>query len=180
MRKVIAKSNPRIGIRSVRVSGGFGQIRKNIRAYNRAAAFHPFVVLTDLDRAECPVSLINEWLNGEEKHARLLFRVAEKEIESWLLADRERFAAFVGIQVNLIPGYPDQIVDPKAKLIDLVSRSPNGKIKKAVIPKGHGSSIGPGYNDVLSGFAAGQWRPEIASRNSGSLKRAVDAIRQLS
>lgn len=179
MRKVIARANARLDIRSARMSGGFGQIRKNIRAYNKAAAFHPFVILTDLDRAECPATLIREWLGDEEKHERLIFRVAEKEVESWLMADRERFAALVGIQVNLVPGYPDQLADPKMTLLNLVSRSSNGKLKKAILPKGPGSSIGPGYNDILAGFATQQWRPDAASRNSSSLKRAIHAIKGL-
>jgi len=37
------------------------------------------------------------------KHPNLLFRVAVKEVEAWLLAHRAAFATFLGISDKLIP-----------------------------------------------------------------------------
>ncbi|MDF2210039.1 hypothetical protein L1F28_15070 [Arthrospira platensis NCB002] len=42
-----------------------------------------YLVLTDLDKSECPLAIINEWLKSQPKHPNLLFRVAVKEVESW-------------------------------------------------------------------------------------------------
>ena len=66
---------------------GFGYLRRTITGWNRAAQFVPFIVLTDLDRRPCPTELIEDWLR-EARHPNLLLRVAVREVEAWLLADR--------------------------------------------------------------------------------------------
>ena len=70
--------------------GGYGYLRKTISGWNGAARGIPFVLLTDLDDCECPQKLLETWL-GTTRHPNLLFRVAVREVESWLLADREFF-----------------------------------------------------------------------------------------
>jgi hypothetical protein len=45
--------------------GGFGYLRRTIHGWNSAAKGVPFIVLTDLDTAECPARLINDWLPTE-------------------------------------------------------------------------------------------------------------------
>src|SRR5208283_2996534 len=73
---------------------GKGYIKKNINGFNNAAKGIPYLVLTDLDREECPPSLFQEWFNSQ-KHPNLIFRVAVKEVESWLLAHKEAMAKFL-------------------------------------------------------------------------------------
>jgi hypothetical protein len=44
---------------------GVGYLKRTIAGFNRAARGVPFLVLADLDRADCPPSLVGEWLpNG--------------------------------------------------------------------------------------------------------------------
>jgi len=101
---------------------GYGKIKKIISGLNYAAKGMPYLVLTDLDNAECPLVIISEWLT-QPKHPNLLFRVAVKEVEAWLLAHRSAFADFLGISVDLIPGDADRIPDPKQLLINLAKKS---------------------------------------------------------
>lgn len=65
---------------------GNGYIKTTINGFNQAAVALPFFVLTDLDRYECAPSLIGNWLKGGCA-PNLIFRVAVREAEAWLLAD---------------------------------------------------------------------------------------------
>ena len=64
---------------------GSGYLKKKIKGFNQVAKGIPFFVLTDLDQTDCPPLLIGKWLSIP-KHENLLFRIAVREIESWLLA----------------------------------------------------------------------------------------------
>jgi hypothetical protein len=44
--------------------GGFGYLRRTINGWNSAAKGKPFVVLTDLDKEQCPADLIGQWLTS--------------------------------------------------------------------------------------------------------------------
>ena len=72
---------------------GNGKIKRHIDGYNKASKFGYYFVITDLDNNDCAPSLIREWLPLKPNN-QLFFRVAVREIESWLLADRENFANF--------------------------------------------------------------------------------------
>lgn len=74
--------------------------------WNRAAKGTPFVVLTDLDTAPCPGELIKSWL-ANDQHPNLLFRVAVREVESWLMADTDNFAHYIATRKTLMPEDPD-------------------------------------------------------------------------
>lgn len=152
---------------------GYGYLKKTIRGFNNAAKGTPYLVLTDLDKKECPLALIAEWL-PQPKHPNLLFRIAVREVESWVLGDREAFARFLGIKKELIPHEVDDLEDPKKKLIDLARKS---KKKVGIVPaKGSTAKIGPDYNGQLIDFITNYWQVEIAALSSPSLKRAYDAI----
>ena len=98
--------------------GGSGHLKKRIRVYNKdAAKGMPIIVLTDLDKPptperryttpvvvdygaekyRCAPTLIKKWLPVPINN-NLLFRVAVSEVESWVLADRDRFARSLGIK----------------------------------------------------------------------------------
>lgn len=101
---------------------GNDQIKKNLLGFNHAAKGMPYLVLTDLDKADCPLVILSEWLT-QPKHPNLLFRIAVKEVEAWLLAHRAAFAEFLGISIDLIPVDADRIPDPKQLLINLAKKS---------------------------------------------------------
>ena len=102
---------------------GKRKIKKQIKAYNSAAQHGYYFVITDLDDDyECAPSLIQNWL-PDQRNKQLLFRVAVHEIESWLLADKKNFAAFLSISQEVIPLEPDKDMDPKRTVISLAKKS---------------------------------------------------------
>lgn len=156
--------------------GGFGYIKKNLRGFNHAAKGTPFLVLTDLDENECPLALMREWL-PVSRNPNLLFRVAVREVEAWVLADRKAFAGFLGIREELIPDNVDQIKDPKRFLIGLAGRSRRGDLRQDIVPSpGSTSRQGPNYNGRLILFVEKHWCVAAARRHSPSLERAVAAV----
>ncbi|MEG4534787.1 hypothetical protein QUB06_30280 [Microcoleus sp. D2_18a_D3] len=155
---------------------GYGKIKKIISGLNYAAKGMPYLVLTDLDNAECPLVIISEWLT-QPKHPNLLFRIAVKEVEAWLLAHREGFAQFLGISVDLIPGDADRIPDPKQLLINLAKKSKKRNLREAIVPDRNSTAkIGKDYNGQLIHFVNQSWQVASAQTNSPSLKRAMNAI----
>ena len=156
---------------------GFGYLRNTAKKWNAAAAAGtPILLLTDLDQHDCPLTLIREWLD-EESHANFLFRVAVREVESWLLADSEGFADFLGISNALVPAQPDEIADPKQALINLARRSRRKILKESIVPRtGSTATQGPDYNSCLGDFVRNHWDSNTAKDHSPSLNRAWQRI----
>lgn len=160
------------------VGHGYGYIKTRINGFNRAAQGIPFVVLTDLDTAECAPALMDEWLTGPQ-HPNLLFRVAVREVEAWLLADRSSIARFLGIQVDLVPQTYDNDPDPKRTLINLARRSPYGELRRDIVPRANSTSQqGPGYNARMVEFVQQHWSVDSAALHSASLAKALGALRR--
>ena len=66
-------------------------LRQRIAGFNQAARHAPWVILVDLDNdADCAAVLRAEWLPNPAPE--LCFRIALREVETWLLADREAAA----------------------------------------------------------------------------------------
>jgi hypothetical protein len=153
--------------------GGYGHLKKNINGWNRAAATTPVIVLTDLDSTECPVQLIGSWLE-RPAHPNLMLHIAVREIEAWLLADRENLASYFRVREDLFPADPDSLKDPKATVVGLAKSSRLKDVKSRVVPK-HGSTAkqGPDYNGCLSTFIAAKWNIDSAAARSLSLTRAI-------
>ncbi|MEK7727701.1 MAG: hypothetical protein AAB354_04765 [candidate division KSB1 bacterium] len=136
----------------------------------------PFLVLTDLDTAECPPALLQEWL-PYPKNPNLLFRVAEREVEAWLLAHREAFARFLGIEPRLVPLEVDKLNDPKKVLLMLAAKSKKRQLREAIVPAlASTARVGPDYNGQLIFFVETSWEVRRAMENSPSLRRAVKAL----
>jgi len=155
--------------------GGFGYLKKNIHEFNIAAKGMPFLVLTDLDLAECAPTLIKKWLS-DPIHHNLLFRVAVREVESWVLADRDRFAKFLGIRKTLVPVNVDAIDDPKKCLINL-ARESRRNLREDIVPARRSTAKqGPDYNGRLTYFVREFWNPREAMHNSPSLARTIKAV----
>jgi hypothetical protein len=157
---------------------GYGFLKNKIAAFNAASKITPYLVLTDLDKESCAPTLLANWLPGSPD-PNLLFRVAVREVEAWLLADRTMFADFFGIAaVNKISVTPDELPDPKKELLRLVGRSPRRALREAVIPRpGYSTLVGPAYNDTLSDFIQRKWRTKEAILYSPSLRKAFEAIK---
>lgn len=149
---------------------GFGYLKTNIKGFNQASIVNPHFMLTDLDKYECPISLINEWINFD-LNKNFIFRVAVREVESWLLADIEGFSQFLNISTANFPDNPDKEKDPKNTLIKLSKRSKKRDIKEDILPINDNASIGPNYNGCLSEFVYNHWNIKNAIKRSESLKR---------
>jgi hypothetical protein len=173
---IIEQSGRSFAIGTCYRRSGSGYLRKTIGGFNNAAKGTPFLVLTDLDNHECPPDLIRDWL-PIPKHDNLIFRVAVREVEAWLLAHRGAFSEFLGISNDLVPISPDEEPDPKQCLINLARRSRKTALRRAIVPKdGSTAKIGPDYNGKLIGFLNNHWNVQEAAQNSPSLERALQSI----
>ena len=160
---------------------------KYMQAYVRAARIEPWVVMIDLDHdADCPVPVRRNWLlrgGAHEPTPLLCFRIAIREVESWLLADRERIAEFLGVPARWVTREPETLDDPKHAIISLVARSRLKRLKSEMLPRpGSFRDVGPAYNSRLIQFVMNRrvgWRPEVAAQSSESLRRAIACLRKL-
>ena len=111
----------------------------------------------------------------------MLIRVAVLEIESWIFADREGIAQWLGIAASVVPRYPESVQDPKRTLVQLAARSHNRALREAIAPSRvlGTNRTGPNYNEAIGGFVAQRWNPEVARRNAPSLDRAIARIAEL-
>ncbi|NES96644.1 MAG: hypothetical protein F6K32_15690 [Desertifilum sp. SIO1I2] len=176
LREMLKQSLRNFSVGQCYNKGGFGYLKKLIPGLNHAAKGMPYFVLTDLDTEECPLSLISSWLS-QPKHPNLLFRIAVREVEAWLLAHREAFSDFLGISEDLIPVNSDEIPDPKQCLINLARRSRKRTLREGIVPaQGSTAKIGKDYNGQLIRFVQNSWQAEAAQVNSPSLKRAMQTL----
>ncbi len=169
-------------VKAVYGKNGKTHLRKQLAGYNQAARFSPWLVLVDLDReADCAPLFRAAWL---PKPASLMcFRVAVREIEAWLLADRERIATFLGVAVSRVPPDPEAEPDPKRTVVDLARRARRREIREDMAPRpGSGRTVGPAYTSRLIEFAShatAGWRSEIAAKRADSLRRCLMRLRGL-
>lgn len=158
---------------------GGAYLRQKIAGYNNAAQRSPWLVLVDLNHgAECAPPLVRAWL--PQPAVRLCFRVAVREIETWLIADSEPLAGFLGISRAKIPTNPEELEDPKAAMVNLVRVSRRAAIRQDMLPRaGSGRTVGPAYSSRLIEFVSSSWRAEVAAARSPSLRRAIDCLKRL-
>jgi hypothetical protein len=160
---------------------GKDHLKQNIPRFNFAASHTPFIVLADLDNEDCAPSLVNRWL-PKGSNRNLVLRIAVREIEAWLIADRERLAHFLGVAQSKIPLSPDELRDPKATLIGLARQSRRRNLREDLVPAaGSTSKIGKNYVGQLTQFVISEWTvDDPAKQHSPSLARALKAIQQFS
>ena len=177
LKKILSMAEDRFFVAGCYSRRGFGYLKKNIAGFNNAAKVRPFLVLTDLDTSECPPVLIKEWL-PHPKHHNLLFRIAVRAVEAWLLADWNGFARFLGItRKGGVYLDVESINDPKRRLIELAQKSRKRNLREAIVPGSKSDARqGPDYNGALIRFVNEFWDIKAAMRNSISLKRTVKAV----
>jgi len=174
LRKMTAFSNQVIN--RVICTRGNDQIKQGIEKFKNASNVFPHIVLTDLDHYACAHSLLENW-GATNLQPRLLFRVAVREVEAWLLADREGISQYLQIPMNKVPLKPEMEINPKQTLINLARRAKKKRLASDIVPAiGSKASIGPLYNVRMSEFVTHQWDIQRASANSESLKRAMRRI----
>lgn len=176
--KLIMEANATLKVTLKLRKGGFGYLKGKLPNFCKLSYTQPVIVFTDLDNAECPVKLIDNWFNGIEKPERLLFRVVVREIESWALADHIGFSEYFGISQAKLPAAPDLLPNPKAALLKLVGSSRREVAEAMIAKKGVLAIQGVGYNAVLGDYIRTSWNTSRAIERSESLKRAYIKIRE--
>lgn len=157
--------------------GGFGYLRSKMDSWCQMAQHQVMLVLTDLDQAECASKLRKQWLSARPEPARLLLRVAVREVESWVLADHVAMRMLIGSRGTL-PHRPDELPDPKQALLRLAKGAPR-EVRDDLLRMVDGRlAQGLGYNACLVKWVGVKWDPQQAAERSPSLERARKRLRE--
>jgi hypothetical protein len=159
--------------------GGSGYLRSRVDNFCRMAAREPVVLITDLDQSTCAPALIADWLQGAAQPAGFVFRVAVREIESWLIADHEGLRNLMGPRVRSLPENPDGLIDPKRTLLGIAEKAHRAVREDLVVRRHAIASQGLGYNAILCEMVRAQWSPTRAAQRSPSLARTRQRLREL-
>jgi len=176
LRRILKEINQNFDIGRCYGHQGFGYLKRIARGLNKAARGTPWVLLTDLDTAECPPDLITDWIS-EQIQPNFLFRVAVPQVESWLLADHQGLATYLGVNPKHMPEDPDSLQNAKQRLINVARRSRRTTIQVDIVPpETSRRPQGPGYNGRLGEFVRNHWNIDAAATRSNSLQRCVNRI----
>ena len=182
-RRLMAEYIPRAEVFDVVGASGIDSVKKQITGMNHRARYvGPVLVLADLDKPQsCPPALVRDLTGGLPISPRMLVRIAVLEIESWILADREGMAQWLGVASNVVFPHPENLDDPKRAFVQLASRSQNRRLRESIAPRRvlGTNRTGPDYNETVSEFVSQHWNPEVARLGSPSLDRAITRIAEL-
>lgn len=161
---------------------GKGHLQQRINGYNAAARYSPWIVLIDLDHdADCAPPLTQDWLPAPSD--KMCFRVAVREVEAWLFADRDRLANFLSVAKSHVPLAPEAVHDTKNVIVDLATRSRRRDIRQDMVPRaGSGRLVGPAYTSRLIEYVQDRqtgWRPQVAAEHSESLRKCIACLQGL-
>jgi hypothetical protein len=175
VRKILTSAGHETG----RVHGlqGCAHLDRHLSGYNVAAQFMPWIVLRDLDNHPCAAILARELRPAPA--AQMIFRIAIREVESWILADRAACASFLGVSSQTLPSDPESLADPKEALIACARRSRRREIREDLVPRPEsGRRVGPAYAARLKEFVENSWNPARAAKvaaSLASLSRKIDS-----
>lgn len=179
---VVSKHRP-----SVR-AGGQSQVIAYVQRHLATKLGKQLVAFVDLDdittkgKYKCARELRERnGLVGSDRS--VCFRVAVREAEAWLLADRGKIMEFLAVNdkaayARVVGSNPDDIPDPKLALCQLAALSSNPNVVSDIRLKPNGSEA-DGYRLAMLEYARSYWRPKIAAANSRSLRCALLRLEQL-
>ncbi len=159
---------------------GFSYIKHKIQTFNKTAQNICYLSLVDFmdTNCSCPPEVISTWL--PHRNDLMIFRVVVREIESWLLADRESIAKFLNINIEKVPLNPELEFDPKQKLVNLARASRSSKIRSALVPeKNSTAQVGKLYTAEIKRFISDLWDLESARLNSTSLDKCLTRLGEI-
>ena len=177
VRRLIAYAGGQAG--TVYGRNGKPALREKIKGYNNAAHFTPWVVLVDLDRdGDCAPPIRDVWVPTPAPN--LCFRIAVREIEAWLIADKQTLARYLRIRADDVPEEPEKLHYPKDVMVNLARGSRSRDIRSDIVPRENsGRRVGPAYASRLIEYAEERWRPEVAADHAESLRRAIYCMQRL-
>lgn len=158
------------------ITRGFGKLKKTAKSFvdtTRNGCWAIFI--TDLDNIDSIQSLCNEWFSlpcFRLLPPQMVFRVAVREVESWIMADVQGISEFFNIHESNFSDDPDSLPDPKQYLLNLIRRKCRKKVFQNMLPEDN-QCIGIEYNPQLKKFINQNWDIERAMAKSTSLQRAV-------
>lgn len=144
------------------------------RYIQQARHVQPVLCVADTD-GQCPVDFLRACLLPEFPPG-FLFRLADSEAESWLLADRQGFAEFLKVPLKDVPQPPMQVPDAKRKVLELARKSKVRLMRDEIVSALDINKPGNGYNLHLTAFVRETWDYRRAAAFSPSLARAVQRI----
>ena len=156
---------------------GNGYLYSKMGSWYQMADYQVMLVLTDLDSSKCPVEFRDQWLAARPLPASLVFRIAVREVESWVLADHLAMRELVGNK-GVLPKEPDVLPDPKQALLRLSKTAPKSMRDDLIKSIDGQLRQGVGYNARLTHWINTVWSPERAAERSPSLARARIRLRE--
>lgn len=159
---------------------GSSWIKNNVGEFNNLATSVPILTLLDFMDANlpCPPEILDKWL--PHRHSKMVFRVVVRELESWLLADREGAANFLGVPLRKIPLTPEKLENPKQALVNLARKSRYSSIRSALVPQqGSTAQVGRSYVSEIIFFISNTWSPERARELSPSLNSCLHRLSEI-
>ena len=147
------------------------------RYHGGLAQVQPVLCIADTDHG-CPKELRQNWLPAVV-HPNFILRLAVREVDAWVIADRTAFAKAFGVSAALMPRDPEALADAKREVLRLAARSSKRVIREEVIAQYDATKPGSGYNLHLCSFVRSRWNVASAAENSPSLVRAVRALERL-
>lgn len=158
---------------------GNGYLKKSCIKFNNMARRTAVFLLTDLDRIECVQALKYDWFGETELHENLIFRVAVREIESWLIADEFAMRKLLSNGANKLEKSPDNLPDPKNYLLGRALKAPKSIRQDLVREIKNNRYQALQYNNRLCQFVNQSWCPNRAAENSNSLLKAIHRLKEL-
>jgi len=158
--------------------GGKSKVLARLEAYNQAAERMPWAVVVDLDHDFDDAGKASDaWLGSSGAAPLMAFGIAVREVESWLIADREALSDYLGVSIDRITEQPDSLDDPKQYLVNLARHSRLRTIRESLVPrKGSGASVGPLYASEIRRFGEGRLDVARACQRSASLREFVASV----
>lgn len=158
--------------------GGSGYLKSRMNSWREISQRQIVLILTDLDRAACPLALRTDWLGKTPSPANLMLRIAVREVESWVLADHVAVRKLIGDKGTL-PPLPDDLEDPKQHFLNIAKLASRRVRQDLVKESGAVCSQGIGYNACLTAWVQSVWCPERAAGRSPSLQRTRRRLNEL-
>ncbi|MBQ7736114.1 MAG: hypothetical protein IJT61_09365 [Bacteroidales bacterium] len=192
IKRLLSYVSPRFVVLSNIPARG-GEVKSKVLESNELAKAYPVVMLLDLDQG-CAPELKSKLLQGNTQSRHFLMNISVDEAEAWLMADRQGFSSFFGIDVNAIPvsemqkqgGHVErrEMNFPyKSSLMlthELALLSSKKEIRQKVgVSDLNGPKKGKEYNDAIVPFIENNWDIEAALPNSDSLQRMVRRLQVL-
>lgn len=183
VRRLLKEYTPKAQVIKPMPSRG-SELKAKVAVLNRLSASNPVILLADSD-GDCPPTAKTDLLKGIDPNEGFIINIAYDEVEAWLMADRENFAAFMQVDVDLIPqSHLDRRGGHKA-LVEtdygmkasfylthkIAVKSVDSELKAKMAATGTRCK-GPEYNSGLQPFID-IWNINIAAQNSDSLSRMI-------